>query len=327
MISGESAKAGIYTDFQGLTELRGQARQQSPEALKAAAKQFEALFIQTMLKSMRQGSEAMGDGLMDNDQSLMYRDMYDKQLALNLSEGQGLGLAEMLVRQLENVLPAGAPAGADGRSHFAVPPRQSFAAPAPADPQAASTSQAGAHSEVSAADNKADPVVFETPEDFVRSLWPHARRAAEEIGADPKALLAQAALETGWGRAVIRRPDGESSHNLFNIKADHRWGGDRVAKQTLEYRDGVAVKERAPFRAYESYAASFEDYVDFLRSSPRYGGALEQASDPEAFIGELHRAGYATDPAYTDKVKRVMDSDTLNDTLATLKVSPERPIG
>ena len=141
------------------------------------------------------------------------------------------------------------------------------------------------------------------------------------MGADPRALLAQAALETGWGRAILQHPDGRSSNNLFNIKADHRWDGERVSVNTLEYRDGVARQEQANFRAYDSLAESFEDYVTFLRGSPRYREALARAGDGQAFAAALQKAGYATDPAYGAKIARIMGSDTLGEAMGSIKLS------
>jgi flagellar protein FlgJ len=288
----ELAKAEVYTDLQGLTELRARARNQSPEALKAVAQQFEALFTQMMLKSMREANEAMGEDLFESDQTALYRDMYDKQISLELSRGEGLGLADLLVRQLQGARAQAAGAVADKRASLS-PSRPMEAAPkAPAVPLVK------------------DPVRFDSPASFVETLWPHAQRAGEKLGVDPRALLAQAALETGWGKAVIRRADGGSSYNLFNIKADSRWDGERALKTTLEYRDGVARQEKAPFRAYGSYRESFEDYVQFLQSQPRYREALENAGDPAAFIGALHKAGYATDPAYAEKVQGIFNRYT-----------------
>lgn len=304
------ATASIYTDFQGLTELRGEARKESPEALRKAAEQFEALFLQSVLKSMRDAGG--GGGLFENHQTELYTEMYDKQLAISLArEGKGVGLADMLVKQLQGLVgDAAERRAAEGdRGPYPVPERRPFATPAPAESAPEPAAPAGDAPQ--AATPGSEPARFESPEAFIRHLWPHAERAARRLGADPRALLAQAALETGWGQAVIRHGDGRSSHNLFNIKANHGWSGDHVVKQTLEYRDGVAVKEQAPFRAYDSYAQSFQDYVQFLQDNPRYQEALQQAHDPEAFIEALHEAGYATDPAYSDKISDIMGRDLL----------------
>lgn len=297
--------AAVYTDFQGLTALKAEAREQSPEALKAVAKQFEALFLQMMLKSMRAASE--GDPLFDGEHAELYRDMYDKQLSLDMAE-RGIGLADVLVRQLQMKVPDNAAAG-----EMAMPQRlgSTFARIEAQTPQAAPAA-------AKAASVSMDEVT-ESPEAFIRRLWPLAEKAAAKIGVSPDALLAQAALETGWGKAVIRHPDGNSSHNLFNIKADRRWDGESVAKSTLEYRDGVAAKEVARFRAYESFEASFDDYVNLLQSNPRYAEALRRTDDPKQFVRALQDAGYATDPAYARKIGNILDRGVVADAAATLK--------
>ncbi|MCA1805665.1 MAG: glucosaminidase domain-containing protein [Xanthomonadaceae bacterium] len=124
-------------------------------------------------------------------------------------------------------------------------------------------------------------------------------------------LIAQAALETGWGRAMPRHEDGSPSHNLFGIKADSRWDGERVAVQTMEFRDGLMQRERASFRSYQSLAQGFEDYVSFLRENPRYQQALEAAGDGGRYLRELQQAGYATDPEYADKINAILGGERL----------------
>jgi flagellar protein FlgJ len=140
----------------------------------------------------------------------------------------------------------------------------------------------------------------------VREVWEHARSSAQALGVDPRVLVAQSALETGWGRQVIRDQQGRSSYNLFGIKADARWDGAAVSVSTLEYRDNIARPETARFRKYDSVAGSFNDYVDFLRRNPRYENALANSSNSEAYLSALQSAGYATDPAYADKVMAVL---------------------
>lgn len=302
MLGSELKNATVYTDFQGLSKLRHEAQQNGEQALEKTAKQFEALFVQMMLKSMREAGQ--GEGLFDSDQSNLYRDMYDKQLSLNLTEqGEGMGLARMMVQQLRSTLPPEARSGSElpaaGMAHTLPPRRPDTFALQGSPAKSAATP-----------DNAVSPT-FETPEQFVTTLAPYAERAAERLGVDARALLAQAALETGWGKAVIRHPDGTSSHNLFNIKADERWQGERVAKQTLEYRQGIAAKELAQFRSYDSLDASFNDYADFLTSSPRYAEVLKQGRDAEQYVEALQEAGYATDPAYAEKIKRIMGGDPL----------------
>ncbi|MFZ5594235.1 MAG: flagellar assembly peptidoglycan hydrolase FlgJ [Pseudomonadota bacterium] len=290
-----------YTDFQGLAALRAQARgnANSPETLQAVARQFEGLFLQMMLKSMRDAS--LGEGIMDSEQTGFYQEMFDQQLSMTLSHGRGLGLSGMLVRQLGGKLADSSKQ--DAATNAGLPPvRQS----------------AG----VKSASPVSDPVSFTSPEEFVKSLWPHAQQAGKELGVAPAALLAQAALETGWGQAIMRHPDGRSSHNLFGIKADSGWQGERLTIPALEYSEGKAVKRSEAFRVYGSFAASFEDYVNFIRGNPRYSQALAVAGDSDAFVQALQAAGYATDPAYARKVGSILRGDTFAGVFKLLSAGP-----
>ena len=305
-------KGDVYTDFKGLAELRLNGEANPEETLRAAGRQFEAMFIQMMLKSMRDASA--GDSLMGSGGQDMYQDMFDKQISLTLSAKGALGLGEAMARQMQHSQATAKESSKDSSNPVAamMPPR--FSAPAaaiqamplpgvvaptltaPAGPRAANEGEAG----------------FNTPEEFVAALWPAAQAPARELGVDPRVLIAQAALETGWGRSVLQRGDGQSSHNLFNIKAGGNWDGGRVNVATLEYRDGVAVKERADFRAYDSFSDSFADYVDFIKSQPRYRDALAQAGDSRQFVSELQSAGYATDPRYAEKIGTILRRDVLS---------------
>lgn len=285
--------AQVYTDFSGLAALRARAREDQGAALDQVARQFESLFLQMMLKSMRDAS--LGDGLLDSRQSEFYREMHDQQIAMDLAQGQGMGLAEVIKRQL---------GGAISPGHRELSPEDYLGMPITARPAAS-----GAASE---AGRVADGVDLDgSPETFLDRLWPAAEQAAARLNLAPEALLAQAALETGWGRHVMQHRDGESSHNLFGIKADRRWQGDKVQVSTLEYRDGVALKTRAHFRAYGSFEESFDDYVDFVQRNPRYREALERTDDPQAYFHALQAAGYATDPAYAEKIQRILDGDQM----------------
>lgn len=300
MTVSASNHADVYTDFQGLARLRAQARQESPEALREAAQQVEALFLQMMLKSMREASS--GDGLMDNEQTKMYQGMYDQQLGIELSKGKGLGLAESLVRQL------------GGAAAEKPQEAQPFSLPDTRVPAAISAHAANHTARPNAAMTTGTSAVWrpESPQEFVQDLWPHAQRAAEKLGTTPEVLIAQSALETGWGRSVMRHGNGESSHNLFGIKADKHWEGERVYSRTMEFRDGHMQRERAAFRSYDSLEASFNDYVAFLQQNPRYQQALEQAADGVQYVRELQEAGYATDPDYADKIDSIMKGDLLS---------------
>ncbi|BCX82928.1 flagellar protein FlgJ [Methylomarinovum caldicuralii] len=285
----------LYTDFTQLAELRRQAKEDRHAALKEAAKQFEAMFLELMLKQMRQASP--GDPIFDNDRTRFYREMHDHQLALHLSRQGSVGIADMIVRQLgggESTRPPAAPQ--PGLSRQAVPAGVTKKAVTPA-PAAAPTPEPA-------------PSRFESPQQFIATLRPKARKVAAALGVDPDLLLAQAALETGWGKRIIHYPDGRSSHNLFNIKAGRSWQGDRVQVNTLEYLDGVAVKKRAAFRAYDDYEQSFADYADLLRQ-PRYRQALRHAGEPEKYLRALQESGYATDPNYADKILAIYRRQTL----------------
>ena len=311
-----SNHADVYTDFQGLAKLRAEARSDSPKALREAARQFEALFLQQMLKSMREAS--LGEGLMENDQTKHYQAMYDQQLGIDLSKGRGLGLAETLMRQLGGQFPeqpdqaiaaraAPTQGYAQGRSDAGrgqPGPHLSAARAVPAPGHTVGRSDASR-------DRQEPHWRPESAQEFVQALRPHAERAAAALGTQPEVLIAQAALETGWGRAMPRHEDGSPSHNLFGIKADARWDGERVAVQTMEFRDGHMQRERASFRSYDSLAASFEDYVSFLRQNPRYQQALEAAGDGTRYLRELQQAGYATDPDYADKINAILGGERL----------------
>ncbi|HIP53373.1 MAG TPA: flagellar assembly peptidoglycan hydrolase FlgJ [Chromatiales bacterium] len=273
--------ARVYTDFEGITRLKSQARDDAGGTLDEVARQFESLLLGQMLKSMRQAS--LGEGLLDNDQTLFYRDMYDKQLAIHMAESGGIGLAEAIKRQLGGAVPSVNDPGAVEKTD-------------------ASAKEPGFSMPTKANDAIRHEPEFKSPEDFIRHLRPLAEKAAAELGVKAGGLLAQAALETGWGKGVIRHADGTSSHNLFNIKADRRWQGARVLHTTLEVEHGIPVRQQAAFRAYDSFDESFRDYVDFLKSNPRYREALQAASDPARYFRHLQEAGYATDPRYAEKV-------------------------
>lgn len=287
-------KASIYTDFNGLSELRAGARKQSPEARKEVARQFEAMFIQIMLKSMRDAGNLGESG--DSEQVRFYQQMFDQQIALDLANSRGIGLARVFERQLggEQPVVSTKDLSSSSRKPFDVPQ--------------------------AIADRAAEPVVKdpvsepvwppENPEQFVQVLWPAAQQAARKLGADPRVLVAQAALESGWGRKMPGGVTVNDSMNLFGIKADPGWKGKKVTVSTVEYRQHVAVRERAGFRAYDSAEESVDDYVAFLQNNPRYETALKHAAEPSRFLRELQQAGYATDPRYAEKIEAIMNSDT-----------------
>lgn len=303
-----ATKADVYTDFKGLAELRLNGQANPEETLRTAGRQFEAMFIQMMLKSMRDASP--GDSLMGSGGQDMYQDMFDKQMSLTLSAKSALGLGEVMVRQMQQA--QAAPKNVSDAAAAEMPLRPSAPAGEALPPRIPAVPAAAAPAGPRAANQHESQSGFKTPEAFVAALWPAAQASAHELGVDPRVLIAQAALETGWGRSVLQQGDGRSSHNLFNIKAGESWEGGRVNVATLEYRDGVAMKERANFRVYDSFNDSFADYVEFIKSQPRYRDALANAGDPRQFVNELQRAGYATDPRYAEKIDAILRRDLLS---------------
>jgi peptidoglycan hydrolase FlgJ len=319
--SSQSLNNGLVVDpsaYQGLSRL---ARDGGNEGLEAAARAFESLLIGQMLKQMR--TTLFGGGLFDSAQTQLYQDLYDQQIAAALSQGEGMGFRKALLRQLAPELtedvraerdPAGLTVPERNPLLKSFKQRQVEAATENADPKpvsavsgqsqpAAPSAARNAPTTVSSGQGRWPP---RNAEEFVAYLKPYAEQAAETLGMDTSVLLAQSALETGWGRHIPRRADGRSSFNLFGIKADRSWTGDSVGVGTLEYRNGVAQREQARFRAYDTPADSFVDYVAFLNRNPRYGEALKSRTGEE-FIRGLQKAGYATDPRYANKILGIRD--------------------
>ncbi|WP_144821638.1 flagellar assembly peptidoglycan hydrolase FlgJ [Marinobacter piscensis] len=309
-------QARVYTDFSGLNALKHGAQTDKKAALEEVARQFESVFLSEMLKSMRKAGEVFAEGnYLNTDQSQMYQDMFDSQLSLSMTGGQGTGLAEALVRQLGKDIP-----GVDQQSRLPVHGKSSLAdyertlpKLSPQLPrrleEVADVAQARPGQAVP--ESLELPDQFDSPEHFVRRLLPVAETIADETGISPRLMVAQAALETGWGRHMIEGDGNEASYNLFGIKADSRWQGEAVTITTTEFREGVPMKERANFRAYPDYEASFRDYVAFLEANPRYRDVLASADQPAEFARKLQEAGYATDPQYGNKIRQIMNRDSL----------------
>jgi flagellar protein FlgJ len=284
-----------------LDNLRLQAKQENgKEAVRGAAQQFESYFLQMMLRTMRQTLSQ--DGPFDSQGTKMFSEMFDQQVAQSISQSKGLGLADMLVQQMQ----------------LSLETQSIKAAPRPYDlPPVVQRSEAqlseAAVSDASASAGEAGGKAM-TPRSFVDKLWSHAVDAAAVLGVSPHLLLAQAALETGWGKHVLKAADGTDSNNLFNIKAGSRWEGPTVAKEVTEYVNGKPVKSMETFRAYDTPAEAFADYASLLSNNPRYAGALNQ--DAEGFISGLRQGGFATDPGYGDKLRRIIGSVALRQGLA-----------
>ncbi|GMR19926.1 MAG: flagellar assembly peptidoglycan hydrolase FlgJ [Gammaproteobacteria bacterium] len=289
MISRPEMMASLVADPKGVGELKRAARQNSPQALRDVARQFEGLFLQMVLKSMRDAS--LSEDLMSSDQGRMYQDMLDQQISQTLSKQGTLGFADLLIKQL---------AGTVGES-------------------ASEEVLKGLNASLRPRVQIPDANISASQQQFVKTLWPHAQRAAARLGVQPQALLAQAALETGWGHHVSKDSNGLSSHNLFGIKASSDWQGPSVQVSTLEYEAGQARREVASFRQYASYSESFDDYADLLLGQSRYQPAVQQSEDSEAFFRALQHAGYATDPEYANKILAVMERDSFQNTVAGLK--------
>lgn len=291
-------------DFNSNNELKTKAKNGDQSAIEEVAKQFEAIFVKMLLKSMRQAQEAIADkdSPFNSEQVKFFRDMHDQQLATNLSANGSIGLADIIVQQMSNskgVIP-----------HSAVRNDGQFT---PANQPQVLARQANEQMLMGDLQNSSIKLAaFDTPQAFVQSLYPRAIEAAEKLNIDPKALLAQAAVETGWGKYVIHNGEGGSSHNLFGIKADKRWQGEKAVVDTLEYVNDVPEKQRASFRSYQDFNQSLNDYVEFLQSNPRYEQALQKTDSPQQYFDALQQAGYATDPAYSQKVMSVYNGDLLN---------------
>ncbi|SDI27320.1 flagellar protein FlgJ [Pseudomonas flavescens] len=364
--------SGAYTDLNRLNQFKvGGDNEQN---IRKVAKEFESLFLNEMLKTMRSANEAFGEGnFMNSNEAKTYQDMYDQQLSVTMSGNKnGIGLADVLARQMAKMkqvsdrpnpfaqvdapvpaapskplarsAEASAPIASDEKAQatldsersdvsllnqrrLSLPGKLSARVQAGIVPgveasAAASNGQALAKGDWLPAKSYAAPTerslsingsaeqaagrtVFSSAQEFMETMLPMAEKAASKIGVDARYLVAQAALETGWGKSIIKQQDGSSSHNLFGIKTHNTWGGESSTVMTTEYQDGRAVKETASFRAYDSFAHSFDDYVSFLQSNGRYEKALGSTANPEQFAKELQKAGYATDPQYARKVSQI----------------------
>jgi flagellar protein FlgJ len=272
----DASAASTYTDLNGLAALKKDPT--SPQAISAVAEQVEALFLQMMLKSMRDAS--MGGEQSSNEMGV-YQDMFDKQVALTISQHQDLGIGALLKRQTQ------------GKTAPAAPKSISSAASAP--PQVTALT----------------PVTAQTPAEFVEQVMPTIRRAAGALGVDPLGLLAQAALESGWGQRMPHTADGASSFNLFGIKAGEEWTGARVVTDTVEFSNGVATQRRTAFRAYGSIEESVADFASLLKNSPRYRNAVAAGGNAQAYVDGIGKSGYATDPEYANKLNQILKSSTL----------------
>lgn len=314
----------VYTNLSALGGLRTAAQQDSKSALPAVAKQFESIFTQMMLKSMRDASSAMGEDIMGSQAGDAYRDMFDHQLSVTLSQGKGIGIADMLVRQLGGMV-----SGKGANDPFAdvsgsASTSTAISSPSDRDSGLMDSLESMLGSAGKAVGDGANAVAnavgklnIDGPEDFVRTFAPHAIEAARKLGVSVRALLAQAALETGWGKHMPAQGT-TASNNMFGIKAGSSWDGKRVNVPTLEYENGVAVRKKDSFRAYDSPSQSFKDYADMVSTSPRYAAAVGRGDDIKGFAHALTQGGYATDPSYAQKLVDIANGPVMKQALAAL---------
>jgi peptidoglycan hydrolase FlgJ len=302
-----------WTDLSGFSALRHQAETDQGSTLPAVARQFESMFTQMLLKSMRDAN--FGDPLFESQATDQWQDMYDQQLSLNLSQhGKGLGIADLLIRQLGGH-------NGQGSEHQA----------GAVDPGAAGLVDGWKQRlyEVADATRSAGRAAMAwlpaDAEAFVRELAPQATIVARELGLSLRTVLAQAALETQWGKHMPTHADGSSSFNLFGIKAGGSWGGARVNVPTVEYEGGVAVRKQAQFRSYRSTADSLADYADLIGGDPRYAQARGHGDDVLGYARALVEGGYATDPEYAGKVAAIANSSMMRQALDALKKTTSLP--
>ena len=330
-------------DQHGLNSIKSMGRDKNPESLREVAKQFEAMFMQQMLKTMRETNEVFAEGnYFDSSQVKFHRDMMDQQMVLNLSTGRGIGLAEHFYQSmmqsygkfLDKPSTEANTDGTIGSSNAQDEPLkmpellryshigQSLEMIDPASRAVDQLMKAYyGNSQTSAGQ---DNVTVKEQGDgeklpisqsqlaFVSMLKPHAEKAARLLNVNADVLVAQAALETGWGKHVIHSPQGENSFNLFNIKAGEPWQGKSINVATKEVKGNVAYSERADFRQYQSYAESFADYVRLIKNNNRYQQALSVGNNSGAYAEALQDAGYATDPDYAGKIKQLLKSEAIS---------------
>ncbi|MBC3808664.1 flagellar assembly peptidoglycan hydrolase FlgJ [Undibacterium seohonense] len=298
MIGRTDMSEQLAFDSKSLNALRHSSKDNSAESIKAAATQFEALFVNMMLKSMRQAGGGEG-GMFDNEQSRMYTSMMDQQISQKMAS-RGIGLADAMVRQLTNnamsqvlqteeapTVPLG---GMGAINQYVQQQKNSLQA----DQILASTGSIESNSS------------SRHVQEFTQKLGVHAELASQSTGIPAKFMLGQAALESGWGKKEIKALDGSTSHNVFGIKANANWKGRTVDALTTEYINGVAYQKVEKFRAYGNYSEAFRDYAKLISDNPRYQNVMQNTGDASQFAHALQKAGYATDPQYAQKLSKVI---------------------
>lgn len=358
--ASEAFSQKSFTDISALQNLKGLGKKDQGKAIEQVAKQFESIFIQQMLKSMRQAGDVLSKGgLFDSHEMKFHRDMLDQQLGLSMTQGKGLGLADSIARQLKrqygldkvegDIKPLRAELAQDKKGidihslekaptlHKAKADDKTDASSVIDKLDQAQNNNSEHCTVVDHLDKKAVQVVNKTndqvsvrnyveavpveevkadtevkqpktPAEFVAQMLPYAKQAAEALGIDYKVLLAQSALESGWGKA-------KNGNNLFGIKATGSWKGEKKSAETVEYVQGQIQRPVEDFRSYNSHQASFMDYANLIKNASRYDTAVGE-QDPKKYIEALHSAGYATDPNYVKKVMSVYHSESMRHAIA-----------
>ncbi len=304
-----------YLDQNSLNAVKAMGRKNDPQALKEIAKKFEAMFVQQMMKSMRDANEVFSDGdMFSSSEVKFHQEMLDQQMVLNLTSGKGIGLATSMYQQMQAMYNKSASTelieGEPALEPMIKPLATNFITNTNASEPPVLISRAAILTKESTT-KESKSAVAQTQEEFVAALMPFAKQAAAELNIKTDVLLAQAALETGWGKHVIHDTQGNNSFNIFNIKKSNSWEGKSVGVKTLEYQNGIAQKEHAEFRQYDDYRQSFLDYVNVMKTNPRYQHALNAGATSAGYAEALQAAGYATDPDYAAKIKQLLTSDAI----------------
>lgn len=291
MLTDSKLLSSAAWDTQSLNELKSKAGKDPAGNIRPVARQVEGMFVQMMLKSMREALPK--DGIFSSDSTRLYTSMYDQQIAQQMTSGKGLGLADVIVKQM---------AAAQG-----VPPEEApQQVPMKFDLEKVTSYQYQALTQMvrkavpKAPESNDEPLTGDS-KDFLAQLSLPARLASQQSGVPHHLILAQAALESGWGQRQIRRENGDPSFNIFGVKASGSWKGPTTEITTTEYENGEAKKVKAKFRVYSSYLEALSDYVGVLSRNPRYA-AVTQAATAEQGAQALQKAGYATDPQYARKL-------------------------
>ena len=287
-------------DVQGFDAMRAQAQANPREAMKSAAKQFDAVFTQMMLKSMRDATPS--DGPFDSHDTATFTSMMDQQLAQQVSS-KGIGVADAMLKQLMHNSGMSADDSNAGNNVALNALAKAYANPAN------NGALRGSHG-YSSNSALTPPVRGDGSSDkvdaFVDKLAAPAQAASASTGIPARFIIGQAALESGWGKREIKKSDGTPSHNIFGIKAGDDWSGKTVATVTTEYINGRPQRVVEKFRAYDSYEEAMMDYASFLKSNPRYAQVINSSHDVNGFAHGMQRAGYATDPHYAKKLISIM---------------------